>query len=68
MMTLLDDKVVVISGGGQGLGLAAIPLSHCTFGGIAVIERSVLGLHEVDETQVAVVGGKGAHLGGLSRI
>lgn len=25
-------------------------------------------LHEVDETQVAVVGGKGAHLGGLSRI
>src|SRR3982751_4288397 len=31
-------------------------------------ERYVLGLHEVDETQVAVVGGKGAHLGGLSRI
>jgi len=28
----------------------------------------VLGLQEVDETQVAVVGGKGAHLGGLSRI
>jgi rifampicin phosphotransferase len=28
----------------------------------------VLGLHEVDETQVAVVGGKGANLGGLSRI
>ncbi|GES27655.1 rifamycin-inactivating phosphotransferase [Streptomyces angustmyceticus] len=25
-------------------------------------------LHEVDETQVAVVGGKAAHLGGLSRI
>ncbi|EFL26650.1 pyruvate phosphate dikinase, PEP/pyruvate binding domain protein [Streptomyces himastatinicus ATCC 53653] len=25
-------------------------------------------LHEVDETRVAVVGGKGAHLGGLSRI
>src|ERR671912_248475 len=33
-----------------------------------MIEPSVLGLHEVDETQVAVVGGKGAHLGGLSRI
>ena len=28
----------------------------------------LLGLQEVDETQVAVVGGKGAHLGGLSRI
>ncbi|MFI7489902.1 rifamycin-inactivating phosphotransferase [Micromonospora echinaurantiaca] len=28
----------------------------------------VLGLHEVDETQLAVVGGKGAHLGALSRI
>jgi rifampicin phosphotransferase len=28
----------------------------------------VLGLQEVDETQVALVGGKGAHLGELSRI
>ncbi|MFG2826926.1 rifamycin-inactivating phosphotransferase [Streptomyces sp. NPDC048434] len=33
-----------------------------------MIEQYVLGLQEVDETQVAVVGGKGAHLGGLSRI
>jgi len=33
-----------------------------------MIEQFVLGLHEVDETQVAVVGGKGAHLGGLSRV
>ncbi len=33
-----------------------------------MIEQSVLGLQEVDEMQVAVVGGKGAHLGGLSRI
>jgi pyruvate,water dikinase len=33
-----------------------------------VIEQYVLGLDEVDEMQVAVVGGKGAHLGGLSRI
>ncbi|MFJ8006715.1 rifamycin-inactivating phosphotransferase [Streptomyces fagopyri] len=33
-----------------------------------MIERYVLDLQEVDETQVAVVGGKGAHLGGLSRI
>ncbi|MEV5777019.1 rifamycin-inactivating phosphotransferase [Streptomyces antimycoticus] len=31
-------------------------------------ERYVLDLREVAETQVAVVGGKGAHLGGLSRI
>ncbi|MFE6176257.1 rifamycin-inactivating phosphotransferase [Streptomyces sp. NPDC056464] len=33
-----------------------------------MIEQYVLDLEEVDETQVAVVGGKGAHLGGLSRI
>ena len=31
-------------------------------------DRYVLGLQEIDETQVAVVGGKGAHLGELSRI
>lgn len=31
-------------------------------------ELYVLGLQEIDESQVAVVGGKGAHLGGLSRI
>src|SRR3954467_15919117 len=33
-----------------------------------MIERSVLGLQEVDEMQVAAAGGKGAHLGELSRI
>src|SRR5258708_29897912 len=33
-----------------------------------MIEQYVLDLQEVDEMQVAVVGGKGAHLGGLSRI
>ncbi|WP_405861884.1 phosphoenolpyruvate synthase [Streptomyces sp. NBC_00090] len=33
-----------------------------------MIEPYVRDLQEVDETQVAVVGGKGAHLGGLSRI
>ncbi|MEU4781959.1 rifamycin-inactivating phosphotransferase [Micromonospora sp. NPDC023633] len=33
-----------------------------------MIEQYVLGLREVDETHVAVVGGKGAHLGALSRI
>src|SRR5215831_19512429 len=37
-------------------------------GGIAMIERYVLGLEEIDRTQVALVGGKGAHLGELSRI
>lgn len=33
-----------------------------------MIEQYVLDLQEIDETQVAVVGGKGAHLGGLARI
>ena len=33
-----------------------------------MIERYVLGFEEIDRTQVAVVGGKGAHLGELSRI
>ena len=28
----------------------------------------VLGFEEIDQTQVAIVGGKGAHLGELSRI
>src|SRR6516164_6245079 len=37
-------------------------------GGIAMIERYVLGLEEIDKTQAALVGGKGAHLGELSRI
>ncbi|MEV4656661.1 rifamycin-inactivating phosphotransferase [Micromonospora sp. NPDC049301] len=31
-------------------------------------EQYVTGFHEVDETQGAIVGGKGAHLGALSRI
>ena len=33
-----------------------------------MIERYVLGLEEIDKTQVALVGGKGASLGELSRI
>ncbi|MGW9043185.1 rifamycin-inactivating phosphotransferase [Streptomyces lydicus] len=33
-----------------------------------MIEQYVLGLQEIDESQLAVVGGKGAHLGALSRI
>src|SRR6187455_1205915 len=32
------------------------------------MDNYVLGLQEIDQTQVAVVGGKGAHLGELSRI
>src|SRR6476659_696564 len=31
-------------------------------------DRYVLGLREVDQTQIAIVGGKGAQLGELSRI
>jgi pyruvate,water dikinase len=52
---------VIRSAGAVQQGAAAL-------GGIAVSEQYVLGLQEVDETRVAVVGGKGAHLGGLSRI
>jgi rifampicin phosphotransferase len=33
-----------------------------------MIERYVLGLEEIDKTQAALAGGKGAHLGELSRI
>ncbi|WP_406173912.1 rifamycin-inactivating phosphotransferase [Streptomyces canus] len=36
--------------------------------GTARSERYVLDLQEIDESQIAVVGGKGAHLGALSRI
>lgn len=45
-----------------------IAMEQGRIGGIAVNEQYVLDLREVDSTQVAVVGGKGAHLGGLSRI
>ena len=33
-----------------------------------MMERYVLGLEEIDRTQVALAGGKGANLGELSRI
>src|SRR5690348_11221265 len=32
------------------------------------MDRYLLGFHEIDETQISIVGGKGAHLGELSRI
>ncbi len=32
------------------------------------MDRYVLGFQEIDQTHVALVGGKGAHLGELSRI
>src|SRR5207253_3532252 len=32
------------------------------------MDSYVLGFQEIDQTQVAIVGGKGAHLGELSRI
>jgi pyruvate,water dikinase len=41
---------------------------HGYLGGTAMIEQYVRGLQEIDKTQVAVVGGKGANLGELSRI
>src|SRR5215203_1880401 len=53
------------AGGSTSQGRAA---EHGCLGGIAMIEQYVLGLQEIGEMQVAVVGGKGAHLGGLSRI
>src|SRR6266498_2369402 len=54
-------------GAGDSIGRCRAT-EHGCLGGIAVSEQYVLGLQEVDEMQVAVVGGKGAHLGGLSRI
>jgi pyruvate,water dikinase len=35
---------------------------------IEIADRYVLGFEEIDQTQAAIVGGKGAHLGELSRI
>ncbi|TDD50668.1 phosphoenolpyruvate synthase [Nonomuraea terrae] len=53
-------------GAGDPIGRCSATEQDCR-GGIGVIEY-VMGLREADETQVAVVGGKGAHLGALSRI
>src|SRR5579863_5477796 len=40
----------------------------CQMRGSAGSERYVLGLEEIDKTQTALAGGKGANLGELSRI
>jgi phosphoenolpyruvate synthase/pyruvate phosphate dikinase len=59
---------------GDGAGGAGDSIGRCDatergcLEGTAMIEQYVWDLQEVDETQVALVGGKGAHLGGLSRI
>ncbi|SEB81849.1 pyruvate, water dikinase [Streptomyces sp. KS_5] len=56
-----------LGGAGDHVGHRG-PTDHGSPGRIALTEQYVLGLQEIDETQVAVVGGKGAQLGGLSRI
>ncbi len=43
-------------------------MEHGRVGSVAVSEQYVVGLGETDDTQIAVVGGKGAHLGELSRV
>lgn len=64
---LLDKRFDRVGGAGDSIGHRSAT-EHGCLGGIAMIEQYVLDLQEVDEMQVAVVGGKGAHLGGLSRI
>jgi phosphoenolpyruvate synthase/pyruvate phosphate dikinase len=51
-----EEHAAVVAGGGPKGSDTFQPDCH------------VLGFEEIDETQVAVVGGKGAHLGELSRI
>jgi pyruvate,water dikinase len=59
---------------GDGEGDAGEAIGACDAaergrgGGVAVNEQYVIDLQEIDESQVAVVGGKGAHLGGLAGI
>src|ERR1700677_5296659 len=57
-------------GSAESAGLASqcSASEHGHPGGIAMIERYTLGLEEIGKTQVALVGGKGAQLGELSRI
>jgi pyruvate,water dikinase len=46
----------------------ARPLKHGHHGGVALTDQYVLGLEEIDEEQVSLVGGKAANLGELARI
>lgn len=62
-----DKKFDRVGGAGDPTGHRSATQHGC-LGGNAVIEQYVLDLEDVDGTQVSVVGGKGAHLGGLSRI
>ena len=63
---MMQGHAVVIAGRGPtGLVLAGERPSR---EGGERMGRYVLGFQEIDQTQVAVVGGKGAHLGELSRI
>lgn len=64
---VLNKRFDRVGGAGDSIGHRSAT-EHGCLGGNAMMERYVLDLQEVDETQVAVVGGKGAHLGGLSRI
>ncbi len=64
---MLDKRFDRVGGVGDSV-VHRSATEHDCLGGIAMSEPYVLDLQEVDETQVAVVGGKGAHLGGLSRI
>ena len=41
---------------------------HSHQGGIEIIQHFVLSLQEIDKTRTALVGGKAAHLGELSRV
>ncbi|HEX5495010.1 MAG TPA: rifamycin-inactivating phosphotransferase [Mycobacteriales bacterium] len=64
---MLDEGFDTVGDTGDSIGHHMATERGC-LGGVAVIGQYVLGLHEVDQTQVAVVGGKSAHLGALSRI
>jgi pyruvate,water dikinase len=64
---VLDKRFDRVGGAGVSTGHRSTTQHGC-LGGNAVIEQYVLDLQDVDGTQVALVGGKGAHLGGLSRI
>src|SRR5262245_33449545 len=48
--------------------MTSVRPSTAILGGSAMTGRDLLGLEEIDRTQVALVGGKSANLGELSRI